>query len=72
MSSASGTAPDPSQETPADPVEEIIAAHGGDSRKALRVALEVNAKLEQELASAVAGVSYGYGRGWHRRRLAEL
>ncbi|QDB99524.1 hypothetical protein FGU64_03400 [Mesorhizobium sp. 8] len=70
--SVTSSTPEQAVEAPTDPLEEIIAAHGGDLREALRVALEVNAGLEQELALAVAGVSFGYGRGWHHRRLMGL
>ena len=53
---------------PVDPVETVIADHGGDARAALRAVLEANAALELELALTLPAVSYGFSRGWHHKR----
>ncbi len=44
-------------------VEEIIAEHGGDARKAIRALLEQISYLELARNRAVALASYGFARG---------
>lgn len=47
--------------------DEAIAVHGG-AREAVKALLIANAALKRELALAAPAVSYGFSRGWHRRR----
>ena len=49
-------------------VDEVIALCGGDARAAVRALLVANAHLERELALTIPAVSYGYSRGWHRKK----
>ncbi|ESX22136.1 hypothetical protein X766_03980 [Mesorhizobium sp. LSJC255A00] len=51
--------------------DEAIAAHGGDARAAVQALLAANASLEREVALWAPAVSYGFSRGWHRRRRGE-
>lgn len=50
-------------------VEEVIASCDGDPRAAVRALLVANAYLERELALTIPAVSFGYSRGWHRKKL---
>ena len=47
---------------------QAIAECGGDARAAVKALLIVNAHLEDELAMTAPAVSYGYSKGWHKRR----
>lgn len=49
-------------------VDEVIALCGGDPRAAVRAPLVANTHLERELALTIPAVSYGYSRGWHRKK----
>lgn len=51
--------------------EEAIKAADGSPRQAVRVLLEANAALEEELALVARAVSFGYSRGWHRKVMRE-
>ncbi|MCR5859748.1 hypothetical protein [Mesorhizobium sp. J428] len=48
--------------------DQAIAACGGDARAAVKALLIMNNTLENELATTRLAVSFGYSRGWHRRR----
>ncbi|RWE82520.1 MAG: hypothetical protein E5W28_00855 [Mesorhizobium sp.] len=48
--------------------DEVIAACGGDAREAVKALLAANASLEREVALWAPAVSYGFSRGWHRRK----
>ncbi|ESZ08983.1 hypothetical protein X736_04690 [Mesorhizobium sp. L2C089B000] len=68
----------PKPDNPAPPsdewelaADEIIAAHGGDAKAAMQALLAANASLEREVALWAPAVSYGFSRGWHRRRRGE-
>ena len=50
--------------------QEVIAQHGGDVRMALKAMIAANAQLEDELATALPAISYGYSKGRHARRRA--
>ncbi|MDF3153244.1 hypothetical protein P3C58_14805 [Mesorhizobium sp. XAP10] len=52
-------------------VDQAIAANGGDAREAAKALLVANASLEREVALWAPAVSYGFSRGWHRRRRGE-
>ena len=66
---ATEAAPSP---TEADELEaatdEAIASCGGDLRATVKALLVANAYLDHEVALAVPAVSYGFSKGWHRRR----
>jgi hypothetical protein len=49
-------------------VDDVIASCNGDPRAAVRALLVANACLERELALTIPAVSYGYSRGWHRKK----
>ncbi|RWP83788.1 MAG: hypothetical protein EOR11_22665 [Mesorhizobium sp.] len=51
--------------------DEAIAACGGDAREAVKALLVANASLDREVALWAPAVSYGFSRGWHRRRRVE-
>lgn len=51
--------------------DETIAAYGGDAREAVKALLVANASLEREVDLWAPAVSYGFSRGWHRRRRGE-
>ncbi|TIS90603.1 MAG: hypothetical protein E5W89_12055 [Mesorhizobium sp.] len=48
--------------------DEVIATCGGDAREAVKALLVANASLEREVALWAPAVSYGFSRGWHRRK----
>jgi hypothetical protein len=48
--------------------DEVIATCGGNAREAVKALLVANASLEREVALAAPAVSYGFSRGWHRRK----
>lgn len=48
--------------------DQAIAANGGDPREAVKALLAANASLEREVALWAPAVSYGFSRGWHRRK----
>ncbi|AZO42453.1 hypothetical protein EJ076_15830 [Mesorhizobium sp. M7D.F.Ca.US.005.01.1.1] len=49
-------------------VDQTIATYGGDAREAVKALLAANAALEREVALWAPAVSYGFSRGWHRRK----
>ncbi|MBZ9892307.1 hypothetical protein LB559_30720 [Mesorhizobium sp. BR1-1-3] len=51
--------------------DQAIATCGGDAREAVKALLVTNASLEREVALWAPAVSYGFSRGWHRRRRGE-
>lgn len=51
--------------------DQAIASCGGDAREAVKALLVANASLELEVALWAPAVSYGFSRGWHRRRRGE-
>lgn len=48
--------------------DDAIALCGGDARAAVKALLVANNHLERELALTRPAVSYGFSRGWHRKR----
>ncbi|ARP62597.1 hypothetical protein A9K65_003755 [Mesorhizobium sp. WSM1497] len=48
--------------------DDVIATFGGDPREAVKALLAANASLEREVALWAPAVSYGFSRGWHRRK----
>ncbi|RWC59482.1 MAG: hypothetical protein EOS56_14320 [Mesorhizobium sp.] len=51
--------------------DKAIETYGGDAREAVKALLVANASLEREVALWAPAVSYGFSRGWHRRRRGE-
>jgi hypothetical protein len=51
--------------------DQAIATCGGDAREAVKALLVANASLEREVALSAPAASYGFSRGWHRRRRGE-
>ncbi|MEI9412656.1 hypothetical protein O7A60_28485 [Mesorhizobium sp. Ld1326N3] len=48
--------------------DEVTATCDGDAREAVKALLAANASLEREVAIWAPAVSYGFSRGWHRRK----
>jgi hypothetical protein len=48
--------------------DEAVRICGGDMRAAIVSLIVANDFLERELALTRPAVSYGFSRGWHRRR----
>jgi hypothetical protein len=67
------TAPQPASDGEAMPdveaaADESIAICGGDARAAVKALLVANDFLERQLELTRLAVSFGYSRGWHRKR----
>lgn len=62
-----GAVPEPDADLEAA-CDEAIRICGGNSRAAIISLIVANNMLERELALTRPAVSYGYSRGWHRKR----
>lgn len=49
-------------------IDEVIALCEDDTRAAIKALLVANAHLERKLALTIPAASYGYSRGWHRKK----
>lgn len=48
--------------------DEAIELCGGDARRGVIALMVLNDALERDVDLTCAAVSYGFSRGWHRRR----